>query len=166
MNCEKMGIKLIAYLDGNASAGERREVEAHLADCGACRTRAEEYRRLWTALEGVPDVEPSLTFDARMRQRIAAEPKPKFWGWFVPSPRLALSLALLLVLSCWLAVVPTDLGPGSPAAQSDQDFKMIKDLRVLEDYDVLTKFDALSELPPAQPVATPPAQKQDDKSTM
>jgi anti-sigma factor RsiW len=163
MNCEKMGIKLIDYLDGNASAGERREVEAHLADCGACRTRAEEYRRLWAVLEQVPEVEPSPAFDARMRQRIAAEPKPKFWGWFVPSPRLALSLALLLVLSGWLAVAPTDPGPGSPAAQSDQDFKMIKDLRVLEDYDVLTKFDALSELPPAQPT-TPPAQKQDNKS--
>ena len=160
MNCEKMGIHLITYLDGNATAGERREVEAHLAECAACRTRADEYRRLWTVLEQVPDVEPSTTFDARVRQRIAAEPKPKFWRWFVPSPRLAVSLALLVALSCWLTVIPTDQGPGMPAAQSDQDFKMIKDLRVLEDYDVLTKFDALSELPSAQP-ATAPTQKQD-----
>ena len=163
MNCEKMGIQLITYLDGNANSGERREVDAHLAECAACRVRAEEYRRIWTALEQVPDVEPSLTFDARVRQRIAAEPKPKFWGWFVPSPRLALSLALLVALSCWLTVIPTDRGPLTPVAQSDQDFKMIKDLRVLEDYDVLTKFDALSELPEEQP-ATPPAQKQNHDS--
>ncbi len=165
MNCEKMGIKLIAYLDGKASAGERREVEAHLGDCGECRTRAEEYRRLWTVLEEAPVIEPSMTFDARMRQRIAAEPKPKFWGGFVPSPRLAFSMALLLAMSCWLTLAPTNLGPGNPtAAQSDQDFKMIKDLRVLEDYDVLTKFDALSELPAAEPDARTPAQKQDGNS--
>jgi anti-sigma factor RsiW len=164
MNCEKMGIKLIAYLDGKASAGERREVEAHLADCSGCQTRAEEYRRLWTVLEEAPQIEPSMTFDARMRQRIAAEPKPKFWGAFVPSPRLAFSMALLLAMSCWLTLAPTDMGPGNQTAQSDQDFKMIKDLRVLEDYDVLTKFDALSELPTTEPPAKTPAQKQDGDS--
>jgi anti-sigma factor RsiW len=39
MNCEKIETKWIAYLDGKASAAERREVEAHLVACTACSPR-------------------------------------------------------------------------------------------------------------------------------
>ena len=59
-----------------------------------------------------------------------------------------------MALSVWFARVPTDV----TTAQSDQEFKMIRDLRVLENYDVLKDFSALSELPPAtpaQPAAAP-----------
>ena len=40
MNCQRIEKNLIAYLDGKASASERRKVEAHLAECGECRERA------------------------------------------------------------------------------------------------------------------------------
>ena len=146
MNCEKIGTRLIPYLDGRASASERRNVEEHLAGCAACRTRAEEYRRVSNVLDEAPAMEPSLGFNARLRQRIAAEPKASWWGWMAPSPRLAFSVAMLVALSLWISARPTQVG--TKTAQSEQDFKMIQDLRVLEDYDVLTKFDALSELPP------------------
>ena len=93
MNCERIEKHLIAYMDGRASNTERREVEAHLADCGTCRTRAEEFRLLWSVLDEVPQVETSPAFDARLRARVAAElPRQSLWAWLVPSPRLALAV--------------------------------------------------------------------------
>ena len=154
MKCERMEKRLIAYLDGRASAAERREVEAHLAACGACRTRAGEFRALWGVLDEVPPVEVSPAFDARLRARVAAEPpRESWWAWLVPSPRLAFAASLLLVLSLWISSLPQN-PPQAPAAApgSEAEFKMIKDLPVLEDYDVLANFEALSVLPP-QPAA-------------
>jgi anti-sigma factor RsiW len=148
MNCEQISTQLVAYMDGRATGTERRDVESHLESCGSCRTRVEEFRRLWTVLDEAPVVEPSLGFDARMRQRIAVEPRPRLWNWLVPSPRLAFAVASLAVLSVWLSSRPPAVEPS--AMQSEQEFRMIKDLGVLENYDVLSNLDALSELPPAQ----------------
>ena len=148
MNCERIGKRLIAYVDGRATQAERREVEAHLATCSACRTRAEEFRRLWGVLDEIPALETSPAFDARLRARLVAEPaRPSLWAWLIPSPRLAFVLSLLLLLSVWISLLPPAPGP-VPAANSEAEFKMIKDLPVLEDYDVLANFEALSELPP------------------
>ncbi len=153
MNCERMEKRLIAYLDERASAAERREVEAHLAACTACRTRAEEFRALWGVLDEAPAVEVSPEFDARLRARIAAEPpRQSLWASLAPSPRLAFAAALLLVLSVWISSLPPNPAQNPPVATtSEAEFKMIKDLPLLEDYDVLANFEALSELPP-QPV--------------
>jgi len=147
MKCEDVSKELIGYLDRRANSAERRQVEEHFTECAACRTRAEEFRQLWSVLEEVPAVEPSFGFDARVRQRVAAEPRPRWFG-FVPQPRLAFSMALLFALSVWMAKLPpsnTIPTVASASAESEQ-FQAIKDLGVLDNYEVLTKFDALSEL--------------------
>ena len=157
--CEEVSKQLIAYLDRRANSADRHEVEEHLAACSACHQRAEDFRKLWGALDEVPLIEPSLGFDARIRARIAEEPRRGWLGWFVPQPRLAFAMGLLLALSVWMAKLPSE---GSVAGTEQQDFEAIKDLGVLENYDVLSKFDALSEVPveaaapadqQAQPVA-------------
>jgi len=157
--CEDVSKQLIAYLDRRANSAERHEVEEHLAACSACHQRAEDFRKLWGVLDEVPLVEPSLGFDARIRARIAEEPRRGWLGWLVPQPRLAFAMALLLALSVWMAKLPRE---GNVAGTEQQDFEAIKDLGVLENYDVLSKFDALSEVPveeaapanqQAQPVA-------------
>jgi len=152
MNCEKMEARLIAYMDGKATEAERHEVDLHLIACAECRTRVEEFRRLWTVLDEAPLTQPSPAFDAALRQRIAGEPARTgwsgLWAW-IPAPRLAFAVSLLLILSVWISSTPS--GPGvnpNELAQHEEEFKMIKDLPVLEDYDVLTNFEALSELPP------------------
>lgn len=151
MKCEKISNALLAYLDGRASSEERGVVEAHLKLCAACQERAEEFRRLWQVMAEVPAVEPSLAFDARLRQRIAAHPRSKLWGWMLPAPRFAFSVALLVALSVWIgARQPKPVNPQNTAANSEEQFRMIKDLGVLENYDVLSNFDALSELPATQ----------------
>jgi predicted anti-sigma-YlaC factor YlaD len=155
MKCEDVSKELIPYLDRRASSADRHEVEEHLAACAGCRTRAEELRTLWSVLDEVPMVQPSLGFDARMRARIAEEPQARWYRWFVPQPRLAMAMALLLAVSVWMSRLPQDNSTLPGTAQSEQQqFQVIKDLDVLENYDVLSKFDALDEVP-ADQQATP-----------
>jgi anti-sigma factor RsiW len=152
MTCERMGTQLIAYLDDHTDGAERREVEKHLETCAECRSRAAEFRRVWNLLDEAPAVEPSPYFDARLRQRLAAEPRPSAWLAWLPQPRLALATAALLVMGIWVSVLKpaADLPPQGnlqTQGQTEEEFRMIKDLRVLENYEVLADFDALSEIP-------------------
>ncbi len=156
MNCQRIEKNLIAYLDGKAAAAERHKVEAHLAECGECRERAEQFRLLSGVLDEWQAPPPSPGFDAAVRARVAQEPtRSGFWAWLLPSPRAAFALTALVVLSVWLSSISPSRAPQAVAAQgAEADFKMIEDLPVLEDYDVLSNFDALSYLP-AQPAAQP-----------
>jgi anti-sigma factor RsiW len=169
--CAAIESKLVAYLDGRAKPAERHAVEEHLAGCASCRLRAEEFRSLWTALDDLPAISPSPSFDASLHARIAAEPaRHSFWNW-MPSPRLVLAVTALLAMSVWLSSMPrvrtnpsvaSQPGKEIPAAQvsAESDFGMIRDLPVLENYDVISKFDALSELPVPPTGATPGAARE------
>lgn len=150
MKCEDVSNELMAYIDGRTSAAARREVETHLAECAACQTRADEFRKVSMALDELPAIEPSFGFDARLRQRISAEPRRSRFFSFVPQPRLALSMGLLAALLALVVELPHGnpvMQPVSPTVQQE-DFNAIKNLGVLEDYDVVTKLGALSDLLP------------------
>jgi anti-sigma factor RsiW len=162
-HCEQVAGELIAYLDGRASAAERRKVESHAQLCAACHERVDAFLRLWSVLEEVPMAEPSLGFDARLRQRIAAEPRQRFWEGWLPAPRLAFAMSMLLVMSVWISRLPSDV---PTASKTEEDYHMIKDLRVLEDYDVLSNFEALSELPPAAAPQSPAPTQPADSGTL
>ncbi len=154
MNCEKFETRLIAYMDGRATQAERSEVELHLVACSECRARVEEFGRLWGVLDEAPAHEVSPAFDARLRARMAAEPRPSLLGWLLPQPRLALAMSLLLALGAWISIRQPAGGPAQNPNEvavkgSEEEFKMIKDLPVLEDLDIVTNFEALSEVPPA-----------------
>jgi predicted anti-sigma-YlaC factor YlaD len=165
VSCERVSAALVPYLDGRATVNEQTLVESHVAECGACRTRLEEFGRLMGVLDELPPMQPSPSFDARVRQRISTTPREGWFGWLMPAPRLAFSLALLMCLFVWMGKFegPAMMeGSGVTATtQSDQDFRAIRDLGVLENYDVLKGFDALSELP----VPPPRSQPANDDST-
>src|SRR5579862_137466 len=158
--CAALESKLIEYLDGRARPADRHAVEEHLSVCASCRLRADEFRALSIVLDDLPAISPSPAFDASLRARIAAEPAPRgFWSW-MPSPRLAFAVTALVAMSVWLSSAPrvtTKPSLVSHAIQSieenkvtvtaESDFGMIRDLPVLENFDVVSKFDALSELP-------------------
>lgn len=159
MKCEEVSRELVEHLNHRADSAQRRDVEEHLASCAACRKRAEELRGIWNVMNEVPAVEPSFGFDARVRQRVAAEPRRKWFELFVPQPRLALAVGLLIALLVLVMKLPLN-NPGTgvtTAARQQEDFNAIKNLGVLENYDVVTKMDALSELTPvaAQPEQSP-----------
>jgi len=87
---------------------------------------------------------------------MGAEPqRQSFWvglAAMMPSPRLALAVALLAVFSLWQGSRPVAVSDPAAPVSSDAEFRMIQDLPVLENYDVLTSLDALS-----QPVAQTPS---------
>jgi anti-sigma factor RsiW len=138
--------KIMGYLDGRLKESERLDVENHLATCGACQLRVNEFRAVTSLLEEVPQIEPSAAFDVRVRARVAAEPVRRgWWAWFTPSPRVALAASLLLLATVWVGSRPAEHTlTAAEEAQIDQD------LPVLENFDVLSDFGALTELP--QPV--------------
>ena len=159
--CAALESKLVEYLDGRARPVVRHAVEEHLSACTACRSRVEEFRSLWSALDELPPISPSPAFDASLRSRIAAEPaRHSFWSW-VPSARLVFAMTALVAVSVWLSSMPrfktiaplasqsSQQAPANQATQvtAESDFGMIRDLPELENFDVISKFDALSELP-------------------
>jgi len=159
MKCQEVSKELIEHLNQRADSARRREVEEHLAGCAACRKRAEELRGIWNVMDKLPAIEPSFGFDARVRQRVAAEPRRRWFELFVPQPRLALSIGLLIALMVLVVKLPLKNSGTTvtTAATQQEDFNAIKNLGVLENYDVVTKMDALAELTPvaAQPEQSP-----------
>jgi anti-sigma factor RsiW len=140
--------KILAYVDGRLKESERLEMEKHVAACGACQLRVNEFRAVASLLDEVPQIEPSPAFDVRVRARVAAEPvKQGWWAWFTPSPRVAFAASLLLLATVWIGSRPTDRTlTAADEAQINQD------LPVLENFDVLSDFGALTDLPqPVQP---------------
>lgn len=141
MNCKEMEARLISYTDGRATDAERAAVERHIESCAACRAHVAEFRGVWSALDEAPALEPSPSFDARLRQRIAAEPRRRAWfGWLRPWPRLALATAAIALLAVWVATPLVEAPKENEAttvAILEQD---------IEDYDMLADFDALSAL--------------------
>ena len=149
MSCKRIEGKLIAFMDGRASDADRRAVESHLAECAACKARVEGFSGVWSMLNEMPVVEPSHGFEARLRARMAAEPqRVSFWqhiAAMLPSPRLALAVAMLGLFSLWQSSRPVAVNETATPVSSDAEFRMIQDLPVLENYDVLTSLDALSQ---------------------
>jgi anti-sigma factor RsiW len=149
MSCKRIEGKLIAFMDGRASDADRRVVESHLAECAACKARVEGFSGVWSMLNEMPVVEPSHAFEARLRARMAAEPqRVSFWTGMVamlPSPRLALAVALLGIFSLWQSSRPVAVNETATPVSSDAEFRMIQDLPVLENYDLLTSLDALTQ---------------------
>jgi len=146
MNCSRMEKKIMGYVDGRVKEGERLEMEKHLAACGACRVRVNEFRAVNVLLDELPMIQPSAAFDVRMQARVAAEPaKQSWWAWFAPSPRVAFAASMLLLAMVWLGSRPAE----SSLSATDIE-KINQNMSVLENYDVISDFAPLSELP--QPV--------------
>ena len=141
MSCSRMENKILGYVDGRLKESERLEVEKHLASCAACRLRVNEFRAVSSLLDELPVIEPSPAFDLRVRARVAALPvKQSWWAWFMPTPRVTIAAAMLLLATAWVSTHSANNQP--QIAQED--------IPVLENYDVLSNFDLLSEWP--QPV--------------
>jgi anti-sigma factor RsiW len=149
MSCRRMENKILAYVDGRLKESERQEMEKHLAACGACQLRVNEFRAVASLLEEVPQIEPSAAFDVRVRARVAAEPvKQGWWAWFTPSPRVAFAASLLLLATVWIGYESKTSLPG--VDQKEMDAQMMQEMQVLDDQDVISNFDPLKDLP--QPV--------------
>jgi len=108
MNCHAANHLIQGSLDAPLSATERVRLDAHLADCPACRRAWDEYRRLaqaatvWSRRSGASETPPD-EFTAQVLARIAARPAP------APGPlrprllEIGMALAVLIALSLWVS---------------------------------------------------------------
>ena len=151
MSCEKMESRILGYVDGRLKENERQEVEKHLAVCGPCRLRVEEFRAVSELLDELPVIEPSPEFDMRVHALVAAEPvKQSWWAWLRVSPRVAFAASALLVALLWFGFYQRPQTPTLPWSNPvEADAQMMQDLPVLEDHDLLSNFEPLKELPQA-----------------
>ena len=65
-SAEHVGELLSAHLDGELTAEEAVEVEAHLASCADCRAELEATSAVRTALRAAPAIDPPFGFYERM----------------------------------------------------------------------------------------------------
>jgi anti-sigma factor RsiW len=163
MSCVKMESRILAYMDGRLKDSERAEMEKHLAACGVCRLRANEFRSVSDLLGELPMVEPTPAFDVRVRARVAAEPvKQGRWAWMRPSPRITFAASMLLLAMLWIgyrkeAVAPLPISPEEASAG------LMQDISVMEDHDTLANFEPLKELPPPVDVTADSADDNDQQ---
>ncbi len=106
MKCEEVSRELIEHLNHRADSAQRRDVEDIWRAARLAEKRAEEFHGIWNVMDELPAVEPSFGFDARVRQRVAAEPRRKWFELFVPQPRLALAVGLLIALLVLVMKLP------------------------------------------------------------
>jgi len=79
------------YVDGALDASTRAEVEAHLADCEACRDQVLFETELRARLGTLPAPEPHAGFETRLRRRLQRERTGRF--------RLLLPVAASLIVA-------------------------------------------------------------------
>ena len=92
MNCEQASEFLPEYWDSTLDDIPRRELEAHLASCPACRSEAARLKAFWMRLGAIPDEAPNAAargrFEALLSDyRRAARPSrlEHFWKTGGPS---------------------------------------------------------------------------------
>lgn len=114
--------RLSEYLDGELPAGERHQVEEHLAGCTACRATLDDLRRVVARAGSLDDTAPAADLWPGIAERIGAarrEGGVPATGWrrsrlTLSVPQLAAAAIALMALSAasvWMAK------PGRPVMQ-------------------------------------------------
>ena len=100
--CESMVGLILASVEGALDPSSRARLEAHAATCAGCRRALDEQAAVKRMLAGLPAVEVSRGFAARVRERVEQRP---WWmpagNWRLWTLRLAPIAALLTILA-WL----------------------------------------------------------------
>lgn len=165
MNCEQVESRLMDYLEGSLREQDQQTVQAHLHSCSTCAQRAEGFMDVFNVLDSWKGIEPSSSFNARLRQRIDEESAATGWWGTVfarliplPAGNPVFALALLFIVS--IAAVVVRYSPAPPAttlarqqptliaatAAGVDDIALYRNLPVLEDLDVLRNFEVLQDL--------------------
>ena len=153
--CELMP-DLAAGLDGVTP-----EVNKHLESCAGCAGKLNEFRQTMALLDEWQVPEPSPYFDVRLRARLREEAarQPAGWWQWIRKPALAISLAVLMVMS--ITLFRTDSGwnpaPDGPRAMMAAPGTAVGDLQALDkNSDLYSDFEILDDLQAQQDVDANP----------
>jgi hypothetical protein len=154
MKCEEIRDRMPDLASG--LMGITPEVGGHLAGCGACAGKLEEFRQTMALLDEWQAPEPSPYFDVRLQARLReemAKPQAGWLAWF-RRPVLAAALTVLMAIGVGLflsknsgfytssddtlaVVEQTQSGPGTA----------VSDLQALDkNHDLYSDFDLLDDL--------------------
>jgi hypothetical protein len=165
MNCSQMESMLLDYAAGRLAGADRASAENHLTFCQGCRERAEGFRAVARVLEDWDTPQISPWFNARLRQRIAAEEALGWnWrralGWLAQPVTAAAFIAVLMVgsLAVWTSRPserPALQLAARPAMSPDQQKPQVDELLpVVEDFDMLADFEVIQDLKSTGPAKT------------
>jgi predicted anti-sigma-YlaC factor YlaD len=154
MKCEEIFEQMPDLAAGMDSATP--EVNEHLTSCTACAEKLEEFRKTMALLDEWRAPEPSPYFDTRLMARVREEKaKPSGWLAWMRKPALAVSLAVLMVMS--ITLFRTDAGKnasdGGPIAAVVEPGTAVGDLQALDkNGELYSDFDVLDDLQVQQDV--------------
>jgi hypothetical protein len=133
------------------------QVGRHLAECGGCSSKLEEFRKTMALLDEWKSPEPSPYFDVRLQARLREEMAKPRAGWLAWFRRPVLAAALTVLMGVGVGLFLTNDGqihrPGNdvmavvePPAQPEPG-SAVSDLQSLENnHDLYTDFDLLDDL--------------------
>jgi hypothetical protein len=136
------------------------ETKEHLTTCTACAGKLNEFRQTMALLDEWQVPEPSPYFDVRLRARLREEAaQPAGWWQWARKPALAVSLAVLMVMS--ITLFRTDAGhnsaPGPRAAMVVEPGTAVGDLQALDrNNELYSDFELLDDLQVQQDVVANP----------
>lgn len=110
MDCYSFTNLLTDYLDNQLKLPLRREAEAHLRECPACRQKVEEMSGLVDALHALPEVSASDSFEAVLMEKIrhhkdSLQHPRNLWTLFSNHSRtFSAAAALILVMAGTLVI--------------------------------------------------------------
>jgi hypothetical protein len=141
------------------------EMGGHLAECGACAGKMEEFRQTMALLDEWKAPEPSPYFDVRLQARLReemAKPQAGWLTWF-RRPVLAASLTVLMGIGVGLfftkggGVYNSGNNIVADSQVQAEPGTAVSDLQALEkNHDLYSDFDLLDDLEVQQNVVANP----------
>lgn len=160
MNCNQICEMLPDLAAGMNVAGA--EVNEHLKSCAGCAGKLEEFRQTMAVLDEWEAPAPSQYFDVRLQARLREEmaKQPSGWMQWVRRPALAISVAVLMVVSVTLFREPAGTeGPKVPntIAAAAEPGSAVADLQALDsNHELYSDFEVLDDLQVQQDVTANP----------
>ena len=151
MRCEEIREMMPDLASG--LTGMSPEIGGHLAGCGACAGKLEEFRRTMALLDEWKAPEPSPYFDVRLQARLReeiAKPQSDWLSW-VRRPVLAASFTVLMAVGIGLFLTQKPgnnvVAVNDNSAQAVEPGTAVSDLQALEkNHDLYSNFDLLDDL--------------------
>jgi hypothetical protein len=149
MNCNEIRERMPDLAMGLEEATSA--MQQHLQTCSECAVRLQEFRQTMALLDEWKAPEPSPYFDVRLRARLREEAAaaPAGWMQWFRKPALAVSLAVLMVVSVTLFRGGNDGGSPKTAEviATAEPGTAVGDLQALDkNHELFSDFDVLDEL--------------------
>jgi hypothetical protein len=131
------------------------EIGGHLAECGGCTAKMEEFRQTMALLDEWQASEPSPYFDVRLQARLREEMAKPQAGWLAWLRRPVLATALTLLMGVGVALFfnsdaiykPDNVVAVNDALVQSEPGTAVSDLQALDkNHDLYSDFDLLDDL--------------------